>query len=340
LTLPSPATLLKKAALFLVEIVAFTLLAQAAASVLFSLPIDGIAAQLAIWFTFGLVLLGLGWIFNKSFRSQGIRELGFRFHKNLGTDAWLGVCGFALLNLLSLPFDLAALQDRAKSAHELLGMVHLSTPFQILVGGTAFAAALGFFTGAFHEEIRFRGYYQGAGSNEVSPLAGVLIALVPFSLGHYYAQPDWTLIQVLATIVPGIVYGVLYNATGSLVVVMTTHTLVNVLSFVGFLLSELMGTRAAATFTLAVLALLSLLVVVLRWNRELQEWRCATRRLFAGRPFLEISIGIAMGLALLAIWPLHFSPVYSLLAGTGLFGITLAAKRILAKGSVTDTAHV
>ena len=53
------------------------------------------------------------------------------------------------------------------------------------------------------------------------------MALIPFSLGHHFSHPDWSIIQVLATIIPGIGYGLLYHATGSLVAVMTAHALSN-----------------------------------------------------------------------------------------------------------------
>jgi membrane protease YdiL (CAAX protease family) len=331
------AALLKNAVIFLAEILSYTLLAQAVAGFLFRLPGEGIAAQITIWFLFGLVLLALGWTFNKLLRRQGMRELGFHYHKSLAADLWLGVCAYAVLNLLSLPFDLAALNDRAKNAHALLEMVHLTSPVQILIGGTVLAGALGFFTGAFHEEIRFRGYYQGAASCELTPLAGVIVAFVPFSFGHYYAQPDWTFVQVLATIIPGIIYALFYNATGSLIVVMTVHTLVNLLSFAGFLMSEAAGRKAPALITLVVLALLSLLLVTLRWNRELRQLREATRKLFAGKPTIEIAAGLATGLAVLALWPHQFAPLHAGLAGTALFGVALTAKKFKSGEARTET---
>lgn len=317
---------MKKAAFLLAEVLGYTLLIQAAGALLFGLPLNGIVAQLGAWFLFGLAILLLGWIFNKLLRGQGLRELGFRYHKRFATDLWLGVCGFAVLNLLSLPFDFAALHDRANMAHAIVGQLHFSSPLQILVGGTAFAVALGFFTGAFHEEIRFRGYYQGAGARELTPLAGFLIALIPFSLGHYYAHPDWSLVQVLATVIPAIIYGLLYHATGSLIVVMTGHTLVNVLPFFPLLLNEATGSHAATLAALGALALLSLLLIILRWNQELREWRGATRRLFVGRPVFGATVGTFIGLALLAVWPHRFPPLYSALAGSGLFGIAFLGR--------------
>jgi membrane protease YdiL (CAAX protease family) len=317
----------KRAAFFLAEVLGYTLLIQAVGALLFGLPFQGMVGQLGIWFLFGLAVLLLAWIFNRLLRGQGLRALGFRYHRSFGTDVWLGVCGFAVLNVLSLPFDLAALSGRASMAHAIIGQFHLSSPLAILVGGTALAVALGFFTGAFHEEIRFRGYYQGAGARELTPLAGFIIALIPFSLGHYFAQSSWSSAQVLATIIPGIVYGLLYYATQSLVVVMTAHTLANVLSFFPQLLHEVTGSDAVTVTAVVTLFLLSLLLIALRWSKELLGWRAATRRLFAERQAFAIVAGLVIGLALVVLWSHRMPAVYSALAGAFLFGISYFGKK-------------
>ena len=320
---------MKKSSLFLTEVLGFTLFTKAVGALMFRLPSNSMGANVGVWFLFGLAILLLAWIFNKLLRGSRIQDLGFRFHKSFAADLWWGVCGFAVSNLLTLPFDVAAIDDRANMAHAIVGQFHFSSSLQILVGGTALAAALGFLTGAFHEEIRFRGYYQGAGSFAVSPLAGLLIGLIPFSLGHYYAHPDWSLAQVLATFIPGIIYGLLFQATRSLLVVMTAHTLDNVLPFIPFLLHEVTGRRAAILTSMGTLVLLSLLLIVLRWNREFRDWRKATQRLFAERPQSGAATGALIGLALLALWPLELRPLYSALAGTVLFAIAFVGRTVL-----------
>ena len=322
------AIIVKKAVFFLIEVLGFTLFTKAIATLIFGLPANSMAAQVGIWFLFGLAILLLAWIFNKLLRGWRIQDLGFRCHKSFVADLWLGVCGFAVSNLLTLPFDLMAIDERANMAHAIVGQFHFSSSLQVLVGGTALAAALGFFTGAFHEEIRFRGYYQGAGSSAVTPLAGLLIGLIPFSLGHYYAHPDWSFVQVLATLVPGIIYALLFHATRSLIVVMTAHTLDNVLPFIPFLLHEITGRRAVTLTSIGTLGLLSLLLIVLRWNRELRSWRNATQTLFTDRPYFGVATGALIGLALLALWPHEFRPQYSALAGALLFAIVYVGRTV------------
>jgi membrane protease YdiL (CAAX protease family) len=317
----------KVAAFFLAEFLAFTLLLKAIASLLFGLPVNSMTGQVSLWFVFGLLSLALAWLFSKLMRGWNLSQLGFRFHRSFAQDIWLGVCGFAISNLLSVPFDLAALRDRSAMAHGIVEQFHFTSAAQILLGGIALAAALGFFTGAFHEEIRFRGYYQGAGSGSLPPLACLLIGLIPFSLGHYYAQPDWSVAQVLATLIPGSIYGLLFLSTRSLTVVMTTHTLTNVLPFLPLLLHELTGRNSVTFFAIGTLAFLSLLLIVLRWNHELREWREPILSLFTEQPLFGAVAGLIIGGMLLALWPHEFRPLYAAIAGIALFAMAFAGHR-------------
>jgi membrane protease YdiL (CAAX protease family) len=317
---------MKKAAFFFTEVLGFTLLLKAVASLLFGLPLNNMVAQVGLWFVFGFLILLLAWLLQKLLRGSGLPELGFRFHKSFTGDLWLGICGFAIVNLLSLPVDLAALRDRANMAHAIVEQLHLSSALQILAGGTLLAAALGFFTGAFHEEIRFRGYYQGTASAELTPLAGLLIGLIPFTLGHYFSHPDWSLAQVAATFVPGLIYGLLFYATRSLTVVMTAHTLSNVLPFFPFLLHEATGSRAITPAAIAALATLSLLLIALGWNHELRDWRHSTRQLFTMRPAFGLLTGLVIGGALLGLWLREFRPLYSSTAGVILLAIAFLGR--------------
>ena len=74
--------------------------------------------------------------------------------------------------LATLPFDIAVLPDRVGNSAALLEQLGLHSPAKVIGGGGLLALVLGFITGAFHEEIRFRGYYQGVGSRESTPLVG------------------------------------------------------------------------------------------------------------------------------------------------------------------------
>jgi membrane protease YdiL (CAAX protease family) len=325
---------LKRALLFLAEVLGFTLLLQALSAPIWRFLGNGFPAQVAAWLLYGLGAVILAWVFNRLQRRQGMRELGFRYYKSFWTDVWYGLLGYASLYILSLPLDLAALSDRAKMASQIIGWLSPSSTPWILVLSSVLVLTMGFFTGAFHEEIRFRGYYQGVGCQELTPLAGFMIGLIPFSFGHYFAHPDWHAAQVLATILPGIIYGILYYATRSLIVVMTAHTLVNWIGFYPPLVYVVTKSRGSSLVTTAGLGLLFLLLIFLRRNREIRVFVEATGRMCREKPVFGFVTGGLIGLVLLTLWAFRLPAVYSGLAGALLFGISFVGKRALPKADV------
>ncbi len=285
------------------------------------------AGALLVWIVFGFTVLLFAWAVNRAQGRGGLAGLGFHFHRGFWADVYFGLVGYAALFIISLPLDLLALPARTKMVAGLVHQLSLgSVPAIIAVGGL-FAAVLGFATGAFHEEIRFRGYYQGAGSRELTPLAGIILATIPFSLNHYFVQPEWNLAQVLATLLPGIVFGLLYNATGSLTVVMTTHTLSNWVGAYPALVDAATGNRTAALSTAFGLGILALVLVYARRNHEIRVLAGATRKLFAGERLLGVLAGVVIGSALLALGALRPSPYYGALAGGALLAFALVAHR-------------
>ena len=274
-----------------------------------------LAGGLLVWILFGLSVVLFAWTVNRVQGRGGLAELGFRFHRNFWADVRFGLVGYALLYVVSLPLDLIALPARTKMVAGLVHQLSLSSiPAVIGVGGLL-AAVLGFITGAFHEEIRFRGYYQGAGSRELTPLAGLILATIPFSLNHYFSQPDWNVAQVLATLLPGIVYGLLYHATRSLVVVMTAHTLSNWVGAYPALVDAATGSRTAALSTAFVLGVLALVLVWTRRHRDVRVLLEATSKLLAGERLFGVAAGLVIGTALLALGAMHPSASAGGLAG-------------------------
>lgn len=325
---------LKRALLFLAEVLGFTLLLQAISAPIWRFLGNGFPAQLAAWLLYALGAVILAWVFNKLQRRQGLRELGFRYYKSFWADVWCGLLGYAVLYIVSLPLDLAALSDRAKMASQIIGWLSLSSTLRIVIVSSVLVLIMGFFTGALHEEIRFRGYYQGVGCQELTPLAGFLIGLIPFSFGHYFAHPDWRTAQVLATILPGVVFGILYYATRSLIVVLTAHTLVNWVGFYPPLVYVVTKSRGFSLPTAAGLGLLFLLLIFLRRNREIRVFVEAAGGMCLEKPVLGIVTGGVIGVALLAPWAFRLPGVYSGLAGAILFGVSFVGKRALRKADV------
>lgn len=315
----------KTTLLFLAEVLGFTLLLQAVTAPVWRFAGDALAGQLGAWLIYGLAAGLLGWLFNRILRKEGLRALGFRYSKGFWKDVWFGVLGYAVLCVLCLPMDIAALPDRAKMIGQMIGSGYSTV--QILAIGSLFAIVLGFVTGAFNEEIRFRGYYQGAAARELSPLAGFMIALLPFSFGHYFAHPEWSVLQVLATVLPGVVYGLLYNVTGSLVAVMTAHTLTNWIGAYPALVYSATHDRAAGLITLAGLAVGFVLLIWVRRNLEMRAWFALSARLFREHTAFGLVTGSLIGLALLGLWAVHVPAVYAGAAGLGLFGAVVGFRR-------------
>lgn len=328
-----------RATLFLAaEALGFTLLLRAAMAPLWRQAGRDLPAVLGVWLLYAAGAVLLGTALNRVRRGRGLRSLGFRYHRGFLPDVWFGVLGYGILYLLTLPFDLAALEDRTRNAGQMLAQLSLSSPAAMLAAGSLFALLVGFVSGALHEEIRFRGYYQGAGWGEISPLAGFLMALIPFTFGHYFSHPNWSPFQVLATLIPGVLFGLLFNATGSLTVVITAHTLANWVGFHPALLAWVTQRPLAGVATACALALLFVCLLAFRGREEMRLLLEATVKTFRDRAGLGLACGTAIGLALLATWPLSWPPLHTAIAGIFLIGVSLV-KRPVTSPRASQTAR-
>ncbi len=293
--------------------------------------------MLGSWVLYGLAAVVLGATLDRVQRRGGLRTLGFRYHRGFRADVGAGVVAYAAVYLASLPVELMVLPDRAASSAGLVKQLGLTSAAQVVAVGSALALVLGFLTGGFHEEIRFRGYYQGTGSREATPLAGFVMALIPFTLGHHFSHPDWGALQVLATFVPGVGYGLLYHATGSLVAVMTAHALSNGLPVYPVLVLVGTSSLAAALATAAGLGAAFALLIYVRRAAEVRMLVESTRAMLRERPVFGLVAGALVGACLLATWPLRSSSVSAALAGIILVAVAVAGKRYGPPSSASRT---
>jgi membrane protease YdiL (CAAX protease family) len=313
--------------LMVVEVLGFTLVLGVFSPPFWSFLGGGFVGMLGSWLLYGLAAVVLGTILNRVQRRGGLRALGFRYHRGFWADVGAGVVAYAVIYLASLPLELTALSDRATSLAALVKQLGLTSTAGVLGVGGALALVAGFFTGAFHEEVRFRGYYQGTGAREATPLVGFVMALIPFSLGHHFSHPDWGPIQVLATVIPGIGYGLLYQATGSLVAVLTAHTLSNWIPAYPVLVLVGTSSRAAALATAAGLGVAFALLIYLRRATEVRIFVETTRAMMRERPVFGFLVGALVGASLLGIWPLRSSSPYAAWAGAILLAVAVVGKR-------------
>jgi membrane protease YdiL (CAAX protease family) len=313
--------------MLLCEILGFTLLLSALREPLWRvLGGEGIG-QIAVWPAYGLFILILATAVNRFVRGEGVRALGFRFQTSFRGDVWTGVVAYALLYIAVLPFDMAALADRARLTEQMMKQFGLSSMAEIVAGGSMLAMVLGFLTGVFHEEILFRGYYQGTGVRVLSPGAGFFIALLPFTLGHYPSHPEWTLAQVIATILPGIAFGLLFGITGSLVAVMTLHTLANWINSYPVLVLVASQNFTAALLTAGATGAAFLALIWIRRGLEIRALALAAGDMFRRSTGSSMITGFLIGAVLLAIWPYRPAGVWAGLGGVCLIGMAGAAKR-------------
>jgi membrane protease YdiL (CAAX protease family) len=313
----------------LCEVLGFTLLLSALRAPLWKTLGASGSGQVLVWPAYGLVILVLAGLVNRLGRGDSLRALGFRYHAGFRGDVWAGVVAYAVLNVVALPFEMAALADRARLNEPIMRQLGLSSTAQIIAVGGALALLMGFLTGAFHEEILFRGYYQGTGSKRLSPGAGFFIALLPFTLGHYASHPEWSMAQVIATVLPGVALGLLYGATGSLAAVMTLHTLSNWIGAYPVLVLVASHNRSTALLTAGATAAAFLALIWIRRKREIRVFAQATANIFRISPGSSLVAGLLIGGVLLAIWPYRPDGSWAGLGGTFLIGIALAANQLL-----------
>jgi membrane protease YdiL (CAAX protease family) len=75
---------------------------------------------------------------------------------------------------------------------------------------------------AFKEEFLYRGVLQNIVEPRLGLLKGVIVSNIVFTLYHYGAQP-FTLWNVIEIFTAGCILGLLYSATGSLMLVIAIH---------------------------------------------------------------------------------------------------------------------
>jgi len=227
--------------------------------------------------------------------------LGFRIHRSWSKDIWFGFIGFCLLYFIELPILLVNLPYQAELLAKSMNLFPgISFPVMLVL---AFFLTLvfGFITGAWHEEIWYRGYLQGVFSKKIAPVVGFLISSIPFGLSHHFSHPEYNLLLVVGCLLGGAVYCLVYYATGSLLAAMTSHTLSNVLPIFAPLFYA-QGYRTTSYFVAVGIGFI-LVGLCFRGRKEIKELIQKTKRLFVESGAKYIMIGVALGiLSVLITW--------------------------------------
>jgi membrane protease YdiL (CAAX protease family) len=260
----------------------------------------GVAGILLFWFSYGIFGAIVGYSVRRVNGGWSWRDLGFRVDRGWKQDVWFGTVIYATVYLVSIPLMLIYLPSWEMPQY-LSFSRQLSLPLAIFAL-TGVRIVVGFITGAFHEEIRYRGYLQGLFSRQVAPAFGLFISLIPFSFGHYFAHPDWPFISVLKTVPTGLCFCLGYYASNSLIVPMTTHTLGNLVAFYPMLLYSrgLKKLSYASIFMLAAL----FVVIIIAGRNDLKLLIKKTKEMFKKSGITMSILGVFFGVILLFLQPM------------------------------------
>ena len=263
------------------------------------LSLENLLTNLVFWLLRGILIAGVVFTVRRLKGNWSLKDLGFRIQRSWGKDIWFGFISFCALYIVLLPLEAANLPVFADSISNSLSMFpDMSMPLLILF--VTFASLIfGFVTGAWHEEIWYRGYIQGLFSKEIAPAVGFFVSFIPFGLTHHFSHPDYNFLMILNVLISGAVFCLVYYATGSLLSAMTTHTLCNVIpTYAPFVFAK--GYLSLSYVTLFGLGLIMLGFCYIG-RKELKELFVKTKQMFAESGIVKSGVGILLGLLVFLI---------------------------------------
>ncbi len=262
----------------------------------------GFVGILLFWFSYGIFGAIVGYIVRRLNGGWSWRDLGFRIDRGWKQDIWFGIVIYSPLYLGEVPLLLIYVPLVSEQMTQHLKFTQELSLFPALLAMTGIRILTAFMTGAFHEEIRFRGYLQGLFSRQVAPAFGLFVSLIPFSLGHYFAHPNWSLVLVLDTLPTGLGFCLGYYASNSLIVPMTTHTLGNLVAFYPMLLYS-RGLKKLSYASIFILAAL-FVVIIIAGRNDLKLLIKKTKEMFKKSGITMSVLGVFFGVILLFLQPM------------------------------------
>ena len=249
--------------------------------------------NILFWISEGLLAGLLAYTLRKMSAGWSWKALGFTVHRSWARDIRFGLVIFSLFYFVQMLFSLALLGTHAS----MLGTFSDAPLPVALLKLTGVIFAIGFATGAFHEEIRYRGYIQSLFARESALVVGFIVSVVTFSLTHHVVHPQWNLLQILNTVAAGVMLCLAYHATGSLVVTITAHAIGNLVPlYAPFLYAR--GYTSAAYVVIFALAVVFIPVII--WAREDVKYLLRkSAELFAGATVKTTLLGLALAAVLL-----------------------------------------
>jgi len=285
---------------------------------------------LLYWLLYGLVAAVLAYVVRRIKGGWTWKDLGFRTHRSWGRDIWYGFVIASLIYILTFPLEVTLLPSVAKLAADSMSSL-LQLSLIVLIPAVGILSLIfGFITGAFHEEIWYRGYLQGLFTREAAPAVGFFFSLIIFSLGHYFSHPEWSLLNVLNTVPHAIFYCLAFYATRSLLVCMVIHTLSSFIIPTIAIPLYSKGLHGESYITMAVFWGVFLVICILG-KAEIRELILKTIELFKKSGWKMSLLGILLGvIGLLFVWGRQ---VFQSQVNRGIYLLVLSAFTVLALGA-------
>jgi len=265
------------------------------------LNLNNLILNLAFWFLGGIGIALIICVIRRINDKWSLKDIGFRIHRSWGKDIWFGFIGFCLLYIVQLPIVIINLPYQADILSKNFNMFKEMPIYIMIPVATILAIIFGFITGAWHEEILYRGYLQGVFSKKIAPAMGFFISFIPFGITHHFSHPDYNLFLIFIVLINGAFFCLVYYATGSLLVSMTTHTLCNTLP----IYAPLFYIRGyeIISYIVSVSIAVILLIFCFIGKKEVKELFNKTKEIyFQSRPIHSV-MGIILGaLIILITW--------------------------------------
>ena len=260
----------------------------------------GFLGNLLKWISYAAFGVIVFYTIRKLKDKWSFKDLGFKVYRNWKQDILLGIVIYCFLFLINIPFFIPVVSTYSEMFTENIGALSQQPVIIIFLLATLMVFVTGFFTGALHEEISYRGYLQGLFSKSGFPLIGFFISFITFSFHHYFSHPEWNLFQVLHTILPGIILCLAYFATESLIVVITIHALGNLVPIYGPLAHSL-GYPTFSVLIIIITAVISILILIV-FRRDFIFFIKKSRELFLNSGFIIWLLGVSLGITFLFLW--------------------------------------
>ena len=156
-----------------------------------------------------------------------LSDLGLGNRISWKRDISYGVLSFALIMLVISPVFPFLIPIYARGSSGIAALLSHGPIYLILI--LLLLVPIHLLQAPIPEELFYRGYYQGVLSETTQDRVAIIASGLFFGFIHGVYHTDWPIELLIIPIVSGVIFGIIYWKTGSLIPSMTGHFLVNYL---------------------------------------------------------------------------------------------------------------